>query len=82
MILAITGIQQVDIQADDVHGVKVYGVVKDNQVKSVIGEPTASVWFDSQNRCQLPADTYVGSVVEIFFEQGKKAPAFCREYLD
>lgn len=80
MKLAITGVQKVDIQADDVHGLKVYGVVKDNQVKGFIGEPTASVWFDEKNDCQLPEGVVVGSVVEIFFEQGKRTPAFCREY--
>lgn len=78
MLLAITGIQTVDF--DDVHGVKVYGVVKDNQVESVIGEPTASVWFPKDGKAQLPPDTFAGSLVEIFFEQGKRTPAFCREY--
>lgn len=78
MLLAVTGIHKIDF--DDVHGTKVYGVVKDNQVKGVEGEPTASVWFPADSRCQLPDYTMPGTVVEIFFEQGKKTPAFCREY--
>lgn len=78
MLLAITGIQKVDF--DEVHGTKVYGVIKDNQVDSVVGEPTASVWFPVDGRAQLPGNVVCGSLVEIFFEQGKKVPAFCREY--
>ena len=78
MLLAISGIHP--IRFDDVNGTKVYGVVKDNQVSGVIGEPTASVWFDDEKACRLPNDAVVGSLVEIYFEQGKKSPAFCRMY--
>lgn len=82
MLLAITGIQRVDMKSNDgeVHGNKVYGIVKDNQTKGVVGEPTASVWFDDAKNCKLPEGVTFGSLVEIFFDQGKKTPAFCREY--
>ncbi len=78
MLLAVTGVHK--LKFDDVDGTKVYGVVKDNQVKGVEGEPTASVWFPTANRVQLPDYVGPGTVLEIFFEQGKKTPAFCREY--
>ena len=78
MLLAVTGVHP--IKFDDVNGTKVYGVVKDNQVTGVVGEPTASVWFPAENRCQPPSGMTIGSLIEIFFEQGKKTPAFCREY--
>ena len=80
MLLTVTGLHK--IKFDDVDGTKVYGVVEDNQVKGVIGKPTASVWFPAENRVQPPEYITEGSVIEIFFEQGKKTPAFCREYGD
>lgn len=85
MVLTIVGIQRVDMKTNDgdVHGSKVYGVVEDNQVKGFVGNPTATVWFDDANtKAQIPQGVVVGSVLEIFFEQQKKTPAFCREYVD
>lgn len=76
MILHVTGVQQVDF--NDVHGIKVFGVVQDSRLSNMAGKPTATVWFAHDRADLIPDGFGVDMDVEMFFEQGKNTPAFCR----